>query len=139
MTDGVLLRELQADVTLSRFSMIVIDEAHERSVYSDVLIGLLSRICVTRLKRGFPLKLIIMSATLRLSDFLQERSDILACILACLKKLITFNFSLFPKIKPKVISVEARQYPVTVHFSRRTPDDYMKAAYGKVCKKVSVT
>lgn len=73
MTDGVLLRELQTDVTLSKFSVIVIDEAHERSIYSDVLIGLLSRICVARLKRKFPLKLIIMSATLRLSDFLQTR------------------------------------------------------------------
>lgn len=73
MTDGVLLRELQSDITLSKFSVIIIDEAHERSIYSDVLIGLLSRICIARLKRGFPLKLIIMSATLRLSDFLQKR------------------------------------------------------------------
>ena len=73
MTDGVLLRELQADATLSRFSVIIVDEAHERSIYSDVLIGLLSRICIARLKRGVPLKLIIMSATLRLEDFLQKR------------------------------------------------------------------
>lgn len=73
MTDGVLLRELQEDVTLSKFSVVIIDEAHERSIYSDVLIGLLSRICVARLKRGTPLKLIIMSATLQLSDFLNKR------------------------------------------------------------------
>lgn len=73
MTDGVLLKELQNDYTLSKFSVIVIDEAHERSIYSDVLIGLLSRICVARLKRGFPLKLIIMSATLRKSDFMGKR------------------------------------------------------------------
>jgi ATP-dependent RNA helicase DHX37/DHR1 len=73
MTDGVLLKELQADVKLSKFSVIIIDEAHERSMYSDVLIGLLSRICIQRAKQGIPLKLVIMSATLRLSDFMQPR------------------------------------------------------------------
>jgi len=73
MTDGVLLRELQHDVMLSRYSAIIIDEAHERSMYSDVLIGLLSRIAPMRAKKNDPLKLIIMSATLRLSDFTQSR------------------------------------------------------------------
>lgn len=73
MTDGVLLKELQADVKLSRFSVIIIDEAHERSMNSDVLIGLLSRICLQRAKEGVPLKLVIMSATLRLADFMQPR------------------------------------------------------------------
>jgi ATP-dependent RNA helicase DHX37/DHR1 len=73
MTDGVLLRELQHDATLSRFSVIIVDEAHERSIYTDVLIGLLTRICMARHKRGYPLKLVIMSATLRLEDFLQKR------------------------------------------------------------------
>uniref|UniRef100_A0A915CW82 RNA helicase n=1 Tax=Ditylenchus dipsaci TaxID=166011 RepID=A0A915CW82_9BILA len=94
MTDGVLLKEVQSDPTLSKFSVIVIDEAHERSIYSDVLIGMLSRICVARLKRGFPLKLIIMSATLRLSDFLQKK----------------------------------------LAFRQKTSDDYLKAAFLKVCK-----
>ena len=73
MTDGVLLKELQTDCTLSSYSVIIIDEAHERSIYSDVLIGLLSRICLARLKKQYPLKLVIMSATLRLNDFLQQR------------------------------------------------------------------
>jgi len=58
MTDGVLLRELQRDATLSNFSVIIVDEAHERSVYTDVLIGLLTRICMARMKRGYPLKLV---------------------------------------------------------------------------------
>jgi ATP-dependent RNA helicase DHX37/DHR1 len=35
---------------------------------------------------------------------------------------------------PKLISVDSRQFPVTIHFERRTPDDYMKAAFQKVCK-----
>jgi ATP-dependent RNA helicase DHX37/DHR1 len=113
MTDGVLLKELQTDLMLTKYSVLIIDEAHERSMYSDVLIGLLSRICFLRAKKSFPLKLIIMSATLRLADFTQKR--------------------LFPSMTPKVIKVEARQFPVALHFERKTPDDYLEAAYKKVC------
>lgn len=52
--------------------MIVVDEAHERSVFTDILIGLLSRIVRVRAKRALPLKLVIMSATLQLDDFLNN-------------------------------------------------------------------
>jgi ATP-dependent RNA helicase DHX37/DHR1 len=48
MTDGVLLREVAADILLQRYSVIIVDEAHERSVNTDVLIGLLSRIIKLR-------------------------------------------------------------------------------------------
>ena len=44
MTDGVLLRELANDFLLSRYSVVIVDEAHERSVNTDVLIGTLSRV-----------------------------------------------------------------------------------------------
>lgn len=113
MTDGVLMRECQQDFLLSRYSVIIIDEAHERSIFSDILIGLLSRIVPMRAKRGNPLKLIIMSATLRTSDF-------------------TENTFLFHQ-PPPVIKVDARQFPVNVHFAKRTPDNYLQAAYRKVC------
>lgn len=48
MTDGVLLRELAADFLLSKYSVVVIDEAHERGVNTDVLIGVLSRVAKLR-------------------------------------------------------------------------------------------
>ncbi|XP_075689607.1 putative ATP-dependent RNA helicase DHX37 isoform X2 [Rhinoderma darwinii] len=115
MTDGVLLKEIQKDFLLKRYRVIIIDEAHERSVYTDILIGLLSRIVPLRTKKGRPLKLIIMSATLRIEDF-------------------TENKRLFP-VTPPVIKVEARQFPVTVHFNKRTPlDDYAGECFRKVCK-----
>jgi ATP-dependent RNA helicase DHX37/DHR1 len=44
MTDGILLKELQSDFLLSAYSAIIVDEAHERGLNSDVLIGMLSRI-----------------------------------------------------------------------------------------------
>jgi len=44
MTDGVLLRELSSDFLLSKYSVIIIDEAHERNLNTDILIGVVSRI-----------------------------------------------------------------------------------------------
>ncbi|KAG5840982.1 hypothetical protein ANANG_G00194730 [Anguilla anguilla] len=115
MTDGVLLKEIQKDFLLQKYSVIIIDEAHERSVYTDILIGLLSRIVPLRNKKGLPMKLLVMSATLRVEDFTENRK-------------------LFP-VPPPVIKVDARQFPVTVHFNKRTPvEDYTGEAFRKVCK-----
>ncbi|CAF0896634.1 unnamed protein product [Brachionus calyciflorus] len=114
MTDGVLLKEVQNDFLLTKYSAIIIDEAHERSVFTDILIGLLSRIVPVRNKRENPLKLIIMSATLRVEDF-------------------TDNRRLFKEIPP-CIKVDARQFPVSVHFNKHTYQDYLAEAYRKICK-----
>ena len=48
MTDGVLLRELSSDFLLSKYSVLIIDEAHERSMNTDILIGVLSRVLKLR-------------------------------------------------------------------------------------------
>uniref|UniRef100_A0A667XVX1 Activating signal cointegrator 1 complex subunit 3 n=1 Tax=Myripristis murdjan TaxID=586833 RepID=A0A667XVX1_9TELE len=115
MTDGVLLKEIQTDFLLQKYSVIIIDEAHERSVYTDILIGLLSRIVPLRNKKGLPMKLLVMSATLRVEDFTENRK-------------------LFPS-PPPAIKVDARQFPVTIHFNKRTPlEDYTGEAFHKTCK-----
>lgn len=105
MTDGILMREIMSDFLLEDYSCIVIDEAHERKVNTDILIGFLSRVVNMRLRlakeerntnpdqqpnqyRYHPLRIVIMSATLRVSDF-------------------TKNKYLFPK-PVCVINVEAR-------------------------------
>ena len=114
MTDGILMKELESDFLLTKYSVICLDEAHERSVYTDILIGILSRVVRLRAERDSPLKLVIMSATLRLDDFLDNRK-------------------LFPVERiPPVIQIEARQHPVTVHFSRVTHEDYLTEAFEKV-------
>ncbi|XP_053276304.1 probable ATP-dependent RNA helicase DHX37 [Pleuronectes platessa] len=115
MTDGVLLKEIQKDFLLKKYSAIIIDEAHERSVYTDILIGLLSRIVPLRNKKQMPMKLLVMSATLRVEDFTENRK-------------------LF-RIPPPVIKVDARQFPVSIHFNKRTPlDDYSGETFLKTCK-----
>ncbi|KEG15503.1 putative ATP-dependent RNA helicase [Trypanosoma grayi] len=130
-TEGIVLKEIQSDFLLRRYSVVVVDEAHERSVAGDILIGLLSRIVPLRndlyleelqKHKGIPekttvkpLKLVIMSATMRVADFKENRR-------------------LFP-IPPPLISVEARRFPVTNHFAKRTElRDYVHEAFRKVCQ-----
>jgi ATP-dependent RNA helicase DHX37/DHR1 len=120
MTDGVLLREVAQDIALRKYSAIIIDEAHERSVNTDILIGMLSRVVKLREEMAAedesikPLKLIIMSATLRITDFTQ-------------------NKTLF-STPPPVLQAEGRQFPVTNHFARKTYPDYVEDAFYKISK-----
>ena len=120
MTDGVLLREVAQDILLKKYSAIIIDEAHERSVNTDILIGMLSRVVKLRKEEAIsdtsikPLKLVIMSATLRVTDF-------------------TENTTLF-STPPPVLQAEGRQYPVTTHFARKTHHEYVEEAFRKISK-----
>lgn len=65
MTDGILLREIQVDPDLKRYSVIMVDEAHERSVNIDFTLGLLKQL----LARRSDLKLVVSSATIDSEKF----------------------------------------------------------------------
>ena len=120
MTDGILIREIGVDFILKKYSAIVLDEVHERSVNTDILIGMLSRIVDLRGRlnsqdpRILPLKLIIMSATMA-GSFLD-------------------NKQLFKSGIPSKVECEGRQYDVTVHFARQTRADYVEDAFRKIVK-----
>lgn len=86
MTDGILLAEIQQDRLLEKYEVIIIDEAHERSLNIDFLMGYLKRIC----HRRPDLKVIITSATIDVEKFSAHFSD------------------------APVISVSGRTYPVDI-------------------------
>lgn len=65
LTEGLLLRQLSSDPTLSQYSVVVVDEVHERHIHGDFLLGLLRGLLQARAD----LKLVLMSATINISLF----------------------------------------------------------------------
>ncbi|WP_255771691.1 ATP-dependent RNA helicase HrpA [Microbulbifer guangxiensis] len=93
MTDGILLAEIQRDPLLNKYDTLIIDEAHERSLNIDFLLGYLKTI----LPKRPDLKLIITSATIDLEKFSRHFDD------------------------APIIEVSGRTYPVEIHY--RPPAD----------------
>lgn len=81
LTEGVLLRQIQTDANLSQYDYIVVDEVHERHVFTDFLLGILK--CLIRKRQN--LKIILMSATINIdlfSNYFDNCVIVKVCILA---------------------------------------------------------
>ncbi|KAL9636505.1 MAG: hypothetical protein Q9204_002232 [Flavoplaca sp. TL-2023a] len=104
MTDGVLLRESLNEADLDRYSCIIMDEAHERALNTDVLMGLIKKV----LARRRDLKLIVTSATMN--------SD---------------RFSKFYGGAPEFV-IPGRTFPVDIQYSRSPCEDYVDSAVKQI-------
>ena len=100
MTDGIFLRYLLSDNQMSDFSVIIIDEAHERSIYTDVIFGIIKQL----IQKRKDLRVIISSATLSTTKFQ--------------------NYF----FEAPVVQVPGRRYPVDIYYTKSPEPDYIEAA-----------
>mmetsp|Transcript_22995 Transcript_22995/g.35461 ORF Transcript_22995/g.35461 Transcript_22995/m.35461 type:complete len:759 (-) Transcript_22995:340-2616(-) len=129
VTDGILIREaLTSDPLLLQYSVVMVDEAHERSIMTDVLLGILLKI---RRKRP-SLRIIVCSATIDAEAFLKFLcpTDTDGDGGACTRNTDSKNTTTTPiqsYQKGCIISVDGRQYPMDVYYMLKPPSDYLVA------------
>ena len=100
MTDGIFLRYLLSDYQLNEFSVIMIDEAHERSIQTDIIFGVIKKL----IEKREDLRVIISSATLSTLKFKNYFSE------------------------AEIIKVPGRRYPVDIYYTKSPEPDYIEAA-----------
>ncbi|KAI7906044.1 P-loop containing nucleoside triphosphate hydrolase protein [Cokeromyces recurvatus] len=110
MTDGMLLREAMTDPLMSRYSAVILDEAHERTLNTDILMGLLKEVC----KKRKDLQVIIMSATLDAEKFQKYFDD------------------------APLLSVPGRTFPVEIFYTPEPERDYLEAAI-RTCLQIHLS
>ncbi|KAI0304540.1 P-loop containing nucleoside triphosphate hydrolase protein [Multifurca ochricompacta] len=115
LTDGMLIREMMNDSLLTRYGIVIVDEAHERTLRTDIVLASLKQILARRNGRrdertakgkgkANPLKVIVMSATMdaeKFSNFFE---------------------------KAPVLYVKGRQHPVSIFHTSTSQNDYLDAA-----------
>ncbi|KAJ3123944.1 hypothetical protein HK098_001533 [Nowakowskiella sp. JEL0407] len=113
MTDGMLLREAMTDPLMQKYSAIILDEAHERTLSTDILMGLIKEVC----KKRPDLKVVVMSATLDAGKFQSYFGS----------AVLDAKGGVVEKQAP-LLSVPGRTFPVEIFYTPEPERDYLEAA-----------
>jgi ATP-dependent RNA helicase DDX35 len=116
VTDGLLIREMMQNPLLPQYSVIILDEVHERNVNTDIIIGLLKKI----MKKRDDLRIIVCSATVDAEEiklYFDEGKN---------KK--SKKNSDETNLSTAIVSVEGRYYPIEISYLSEPCDNYVKAS-----------
>ena len=114
MTDGIMLRKIINDPLLREYDAVMVDEAHERGLNTDLLLGLLKETQKKRKERGMkPLRIVVSSATIEKEKFARYFGT------------------------EATMEVEGKMFPVEERYAESNPQNYMKAAAEKCFEIVS--
>jgi len=111
MTDGILLQEIKADYSLSRYGVIMVDEAHERSLNIDFSLGLLKKV----LEQRPEFKVIVSSATINAEVFAEYFDE-------C-----------------PIVTIESSMFPVELHYEPPNPESGPEGLLDKIAEIVQRT
>ena len=116
MTDGILLAQIQRDPMLRAYDTLIIDEAHERSLNIDFILGYLTRL----LPQRPDLKVVITSATIDSDRFARHFADA-------------------DGVPAPVVEVTGRTYPVEIRYRPLSPDAEARCAPRRSAKPRTAT
>lgn len=127
VTEGLLIREMMQNPLLPNYSVIILDEVHERNATMDIILGLLKKV----MRKRPDLRLIVCSATVDAEEFKLYFDEGEKKKKAVAEKQQAAESQAL--LSTAIISVEGRYYPIEISYLSEPCDDYVKTSVATAC------